>query len=88
MQKALKKKNLRLLFCNCKAIIITIQNFDTSNTIKMNNMFSFCILLTSLDIIKLNTRKITNMPGMFNSCYNICSLDIRSFTFSGIKKYR
>ena len=40
----------------------------------MQSMFSNCNNLTSLDLSKWDTSKVTNMNYMFNSCYKLTSL--------------
>ena len=45
----------------------------------MSGMFSGCSGLTSLDVSKFNTDKVTNMSCMFNYCLGLTSLDLSSF---------
>ena len=50
----------------------------------MNNMFSLCTALTSLDISSVDTSKVTSMDYMFDGCNNITSLDLSSFNTSNV----
>ena len=45
----------------------------------MNYMFSGCSKLTSLDVTKFNTAKVTNMSYMFRDCSELTSLDVTKF---------
>ena len=42
-------------------------------------MFSYCSGLSSLDVSKFNTDKVTDMSGMFWGCKKLTSLDLSSF---------
>ena len=42
-------------------------------------MFSGCSKLTSLDVTKFNTAKVTNMSYMFRDCSELTSLDVTKF---------
>ena len=37
----------------------------------MNNMFSYCSSLESIDLSSFNTSNVTNMRGMFSHCYSL-----------------
>ncbi len=45
----------------------------------MENMFSGCSGLTSLDISRFDTGKVTSMENMFNGCSSLTSLDLSGF---------
>ena len=37
----------------------------------MNNMFSFCSELISIDLSDFNTKNIEEMTSVFDNCYNL-----------------
>ena len=45
----------------------------------MSNMFYNCSKLTSLNVTKFNTEKVTNMSNMFYNCLKLTSLDVTKF---------
>ena len=45
----------------------------------MEEMFCYCLKLTSLDLSHFNTSKVTNMHNMLTGCYGLTSLDLSSF---------
>ena len=47
-------------------------------------MFSDCNSLTSLDVSKWDTSKVTNMNGMFGECYNLTNLDVSKWNTSKV----
>ena len=58
--------------------------FNTSNVTDMSVMFSFCSLLTNLDVSSFNTSNVTNMGGMFSECHSLRSLDVSNFNTSNV----
>ena len=58
--------------------------FNTSSVTNMENMFSRCWNLSSLDISLFNTSNVTNMVCMFFQCLNLTSLDLSSFNTSNV----
>ena len=48
----------------------------------MDSMFYNCRSLTSLDLSKWNTSKVTNMNNMFNGCSGLTSLDLSKWDIS------
>lgn len=42
----------------------------------MNEMFSYCGKLTTLDLSNFNTSKVTNMNGMFNYCRSLTTVKV------------
>ena len=58
--------------------------FDTSNVTNMDNMFSDCGNLTSLDLSGFDTSNVTSMRSMFYGCQNLASLDISGFDTSKV----
>ena len=73
--------NLEEMFVNCHSLttIIGIDEWDTSNVMRMTNMFQGCESLESLDLSSFNTESVENMERMFKDCHNLRELDIRSF---------
>ena len=55
---------------------------NTSNVTNMENMFSSCSKLTSLDLSSFDTSNVTNMNSMFWICKSLTSLDLSSFDTS------
>ena len=47
-------------------------------------MFYGCSSLTSLDVTKFNTEKVTNMSNMFNNCKALTSLDVTNFNTENV----
>ena len=45
----------------------------------MSRMFSACSRLTSLDVSKFDTSKVTDMSDMFYECSSLTSLDVSKF---------
>ena len=45
-----------------------MNNFNTSNVINMDYMFSNCIAFKSLDLSNFIATKVTNMSFMFSNC--------------------
>jgi len=58
--------------------------FDTSNVTNMDNMFSDCGSLTSLDLSGFDTSNVTSMIGMFFGCQNLATLDVSGFDTSKV----
>ena len=59
-------------------------NFNTSNTTNMYQMFCACSSLTSLDLSSFNTANVTNMTQVFRDCSSLTSLDLSSFNTSKV----
>ena len=49
-------------------------------------MFDNCQLLTSLDVSKFNTAKVTDMGAMFDNCLSLTSLDVSKFNTDNVTK--
>ena len=64
--------------------IVGIENLNTENVTNMENMFSACTMLTSLDLSHFNTEKVTNMESMFWACGALTNLDVTSFNTSNV----
>lgn len=61
-----------------------LENWDTSNVTRMNNLFYYCKSLTSLNINKWDTNNVTDMSYMFSYCSNLTSLDISNWDTSNV----
>lgn len=69
--------DLSVWFNSIAAIDIDLTNLDTSNVTSMDNMFSNCFSLTSLNLgDKFDTSNVTSMLLMFGSCQVLTSLDL------------
>ena len=53
------------------------------NVVDMSYMFNRCLSITSLDVSKFDTSKVTNMRGMFSYC-KLISLDVSNFDTSNV----
>ena len=67
--------------------IIFGDNFDTSNVTIMEDMFSGTYI-SSLDLRKFNTYKVTNMFRMFEQCDNLVELNLCSFDTNNVTDAR
>ena len=57
---------------------------NTSEVTNMQNMFTHCNKLTSLDLSHFNTAKVTSMRYLFSFCYELTSLDLSSFSTANV----
>ena len=74
-------KNIKYMFCECSNLEnLVLSNFNTTNVTNMGSMFSGCISLTKLEIVKnFNTEKVTNMGYMFYECIKLENLNLNNF---------
>ena len=80
-----KPKDTSYMFYNCNNLEeIIFGNFDTSNVGSMSGMFQN-IKVTSLDLSRFKTDKVSDMKNMFKGCGNLNYLNLKNFKFSGIK---
>ena len=63
-------------------------NWDTSNVINMDYMFSNCSSLVNLDLSKFDNSQVTSMYEMFYGCRSLTSLDLSSFGTSQVTNMR
>ena len=77
---------LRAFFANLLKLetITGLEYLNTEKVTDMNNMFSSCSKLTSLDVTHFNTAKVTNMGSMFYSCSKLTSLDVTNFNTANV----
>ena len=59
--------------------ITGLRYLNTSEVTNMEEMFCYCIKLTSLDLSHFNTAKVTKMYGMFDGCSGLTTLDLSGF---------
>lgn len=72
-----------LLFAEMPSVTdITLDNFDTSATIKMTEMFYDNKALTSVDVSKFNMTNVLYTQAMFYNCENLTYLDVSSWDLS------
>ena len=80
-----KPKDTSYMFYNCNNLEeVIFGNFDTSNVGSMSGMFQN-IKVTSLDLSRFKTDKVSDMKNMFKGCGNLNYLNLKNFKFSGIK---
>ena len=61
-----------------------LNQVDTSEVTKMNQMFNSCESLEYLDLSGFNTNKVTDMHSMFAGCKKLSSIDLHSFDTSSV----
>ena len=61
-----------------------LKYLDTSEVIYMDEMFSGCMRLTSLDLCNFNTSAVTSMTAMFASCKSLSSIDLSRFNTEAV----
>ena len=66
-------------FWGYKGTHLDLSDFDTTNVIDMEGMFSSCSCLRSLDLSSFDTSNVTDMNSMFFGCRSLQSLDLFSF---------
>ena len=79
------------MLCGCKKLKrVDFSNFDTSNVILMDELFSNCINLYHINFQNISSNSLLSMSKMFNKCeklqfINLYSLEIdRDINISGI----
>ena len=66
-------------FCTNLTSIEGLENLNTSDVTRMDNMFYKCEQLCALDLSGFNTEKVKNMADMFGYCKNLETLNLSSF---------
>ena len=66
-------------FCTNLTSIEGLENLNTSEVTRMDNMFYKCGQLRALDLSGFNTEKVKNMADMFGYCKNLETLNLSSF---------
>lgn len=59
-----------------------MENLNTIEVTRMNEMFYYCDLITSLDVSNFNTDNVTTMFSMFDNCFSLQSIDVSHFNTS------
>ena len=59
--------------------IIFPNSLKTENVKSMNNMFSYCGKLTSLDLTNFGGKRLTTISSMFRSCSSLKPLKLDNF---------
>ena len=63
-----------------------LENLNTSEATTMEEMFSGCLRVRSLDVSHFDTRKVTDMSYMFANCKTyLTSLDLSNFKTGNVK---
>ena len=79
-------ENCKSMFCgygNVESIAFN-SAFDTSHVTNMNNMFTWCNSLTTLDLSGFDTSNVTDMSNMFTQCHFL-QLDLSGFNTSNVE---
>ena len=74
------------MFNNCINVVefTNSSNWDTSNAKYMDNMFSWCDKLITLDVSKWNTSNVIDMSGLFFNCNSLTVLDVTDWDTSNV----
>ena len=70
--------------CSSLTSITGMENLKTDSVTNMNNMFSSCSALTTLDVSNFNTAKVTDMSRMFYDCSALTTLDVSNFNTANV----
>ena len=65
-----------------------LEYLNTSQVTDMEEMFSGCGSLTSLDLTSFDTSQVPSMKSMFSGCGSLTSLDLSSFDTSQVRDMR
>ena len=78
--------SLRSFFKDLRKLetITGLEYLNTEKVTDMNNMFAFCLKLTSLDVTNFNTVNVKNMMRMFAACKALTSLDVTNFNSENV----
>lgn len=76
-----RPRNLSELFAGWKNLesIKGLEHLNTERVTSMNQMFSGCDKLTSLDVSGFKTDRVKDMFAMFRGCTNLTALDVSGF---------
>ena len=61
-----------------------IEYLFKNNLTKINYMFSYCNLLTNLDLSNFNTQNVTDMSDMFCYCKSLTNLNLSNFNTQNV----
>ena len=88
--KIMANEDSARLFYQFKKVssISGMELLDTSNVIRMNEMFYLCSSLTTLDLSNFDTSNVTSMFGMFGCTRGLTYLNISSFNTSNVTDMR
>ena len=78
--------SLNSLFKDCTNLISIsfTELFDTSHINNMSEMFTYCTILTSINISKFNTKEVLDMSKMFSTCLKLTSIQLSNFDTSKV----
>ena len=76
------------MFCYCRKLeYLDLSNFNTSNVVNMEYMFSECNKLNEIKgINQFNTNKVETIEGMFGECHKLKNLDLSNFYTEKVKR--
>ena len=80
-----KIKDMSYLFCGFMGNKLDLSEFDTTNVLNMNCMFTQCSFLSELNINGFKTNQVRLMNGMFNRCSKLRKLDLSGFDTSKVE---
>lgn len=63
---------------------INLLNFDTSDLVNMDYMFSGCRKVVELDVSNWDTKNVVSMEQVFGNCSNILTLDVSNWDTSNV----
>ena len=81
-----KLKKLDKMFFGCNFKSIKFVNVDTSLVKSMEDMFTGCYDLKSVDLTCFNTKNVKNMTRLFFCCSNLLEVDLSSFDFTNVEE--
>lgn len=78
--------DLSWMFYGCSVLrtIHNIEQWDTSNVVTMQCMFSGCTSLKIFDISNFTTRKLKYVSSMFSECESLEEIDLSNWSVSNI----
>ena len=65
-----------------------MENLKTDDVTNMDNMFSLCRSLRTLDVSHFNTSKVTNMHCMFYGCSSLQTLEVGGFDTRNVTNFQ
>ncbi len=70
--------------CSSLATITGIEYLHTDDVTSMEDMFTGCSSLTSIDVSNFKTDNVTLMFGLFSACSSLTSIDVSNFNTSNV----
>ena len=76
--------DMSYMFRECKVQEINVNTLDTSNVTTLDNTFSNCSNLETLDLNNWNTSKVENLFSTFQGCTNLKTLEVGDWNTSNV----